>query len=293
MNTSTSLAIRLLLRASFLFLLSSVALTGSPLYADKGKLLKAGTGPIRAIDFSPSGDSFVTAADGKKDTYRIVRWETKTGRKIGVLQETKGEAIISLCHSPDGKSLFTSCGSELHVWNLNTKKFEREKLQLEFAVPRYSSDGKLFVMQLGTAVLSIYDGKQRKLKQPIVGGYDDKAFMCFAISPDSKRIAVAQGNGWIQLFRSQTELAVSPDGKTKKGRSRFIPGRVLIGGHEGPIISVAFLNKKDTLVSVGMDGLVFWSFAEKMIQIPGKKSLVPVIESLIVGKDILIPGKNS
>ncbi|MEP7136367.1 MAG: WD40 repeat domain-containing protein [Chloroflexota bacterium] len=177
------------------------------LSGDLGKIisnLKPSSGALTAT-WSPDQKSFATVVGFRNP--KIMLWD-RANNQLTLAQEiSAGSDQYSASWSPDGKLLATLANdrkSIIQIWDTGTWKL-LHKFDLPYANPRraldWSADSKTIydAGELeGSAVyfaLNVEDGSVQELgKLPVEQAY------AFSISPDSKRIAVADEAGMVRIF---------------------------------------------------------------------------------------------
>jgi WD40 repeat protein len=130
--------------------------------------LIAGSGPTQ-----PSTDSFVFGPDGKTiigDGWPIRLWSVH-GKQLDALSQEAEEVILH----PDGRRIISRLDSTFSIWDLNTKKLERE-----FTLPEYvgwiydlafSPDGSGLATASSDNILRIWDVETGELQHFKKAGY--------------------------------------------------------------------------------------------------------------------------
>lgn len=201
-----------------------------------GSLMAQDGASVRTIPLTSKGYTFTLSPDGHTlavfedmviagETYLpeflpIHLVDVETGQLIGDLTGAIDHAI-SAVFSPDGASLITSHqNGDILLWNVADRRLERRIITVAPGYPRLASvdTNTLLVMFPGTitqiALLDIDTGYITALFAPRVPNYgafidsmnDINTRMVYlyaavVVSPDGSLVAVANGNGAIDLWR--------------------------------------------------------------------------------------------
>jgi eukaryotic-like serine/threonine-protein kinase len=259
------------------------------------------TGAINTVAFSP--DSRMMAS-GSGDHYargqpaEVKLWDVETGAQC-TAPLIHPDQVLSLCFTPDGKTLITGCSDGvLRFWNLTTLRTAPELLpghpRTEAWSVAFSRDGKTLVSSGDDHAVRLWDAAGKP--GPVLQGHGSLV-SCVAFSPDGTRIASGSyGRGekprtdftqTVKLWDADTGqllrtfpghkgdvrcIAFSPDGKILATGSRdhsirlWNPetGEVLaiLGGHDNDVVAVAFSPDGKTLASASNDETVLlWDVA--------------------------------
>ncbi len=162
----------------------------------------AGIGGVSSMAFSPNGETLVTAA---YDT-DIRVWDVRTGALQRVVDDMT-VATFDLAYSPDGKYLATAgVDRVIYLWDTQSWKVVRKITgQPETIWPiRFSPDGTMLVtggfnerdssVPVKVILWAFASGRQ------IHSWTAEHAVSGLAVSPDGKRVAVADGTKGVKLF---------------------------------------------------------------------------------------------
>jgi eukaryotic-like serine/threonine-protein kinase len=220
---------------------------------------------VDSVAFSPDGKMLATGSSGYST---VAIWDLAARRAIATLTN-HADSVHSVTFSPSGDLLAMASLKELWLWN--TKTFQPLRSLPEATLKaRFSPNGKYLVAEMTNGVV-LRDtetwGAVRKLG--IAGlqllPYDDWCVATgLAVSPDSRRIAVACDEG-IKLLRipdlqetamlrdslpRARPIAFSPDGRTIAASARGHTMKVwdvetgqqtkLFSGHSDSVFGVAF-----------------------------------------------------
>ena len=212
--------------------------------AETGKntgTLKGHMGPADFVTYSPDGKTIATAIGSphhrRKDEI-IFLWNAITGVHKEDCKNSKKEVfgfVKSLTYSPDGKTIATAIGNEVHFWNAETGKQHETILKGDtnwISSAAYSPDGKTIATAVESNIL-LWDTDTGKLKSTtddwMKGWLPHTTVVVFVIySPDGKTIASASGNEvnlwdvrtakYKNTLKGHTDrisaVEYSPDGKT-------------------------------------------------------------------------------
>lgn len=194
--------------------------TGKPL-KQFPRLPSKGDSPLSGLCFSPDGKSLARLGG---ELVAVI--DASTGKER--FQRDLGEKVVGLAYLPGGEKLFVACGKPKVVF-LDARSGKQHKtLDVDLAVQSVSASGKYF-LGLAETVPYVVDAASGKL----VCRFDEaKADMTpsWQLSPDEKKLYVAQRKGRLQTFDVQTgrklqdietqsgeisgtDLTLSPDGR--------------------------------------------------------------------------------
>jgi hypothetical protein len=203
--------------------------------------LRGHAGFIRAVVFSPDGD---TLASGSDDTVKL--WDVNAQQEIATLEVPGSHGYLAF--SPDGDTLAVSSGVGVAVWDVRTRE--------EIATLR----GHVYV----SAVAFSPNGRT------LASGDGWDATVKLWDIPSGQEITTLEAHTF-----SINELAFSPDGDTLAVANYMLePLRLwdvsstrkvgTLLGHQDNVRAVAFSPSGDTLASASDDGTVkLWSVADQ------------------------------
>jgi eukaryotic-like serine/threonine-protein kinase len=193
-------------------------------------ILKAHTGRIMALVFSPDSTRLASAADAT-----VCVWDPETGRPLHTLQHAG--TVRCLAFSPDGKHLAAGGGGnghnsgELRLWDPATGK---EVLTIEAGKASvghlaWAPDGKLLAGTLRDGI-NVWDVKSGKLVRALSAG-SRVIFTNVGFTPDGKRVrASAAAAGTMHWDLDTGRRLLPPAGPLKapvRGRTASADGRWL------------------------------------------------------------------
>lgn len=140
---------------------------------------------IRAAVFSPDG-RYVASGGGRE---MVHLWEVATARLVTTLPANDS----AFAFAPDGRTLASASDSEVHLWDLPTRK-ERRGLRggdSGAATLAYSADGRLLATATRDGLIQLWDTATGREKLPLSGF--DGAVAPLAFGLDGRSLVVQAG----------------------------------------------------------------------------------------------------
>ena len=202
--------------------------------------LKGHGGTIRAIEFSPSGD---TIASGLEDeSIRI--WDVRTGDLIRSINS--GGKVYSVTFSPDGLNILAGGRFGLKMWDTVDITATPKDFSGELIYSRYSDvfdisfapDGTRFVTASGAPEIQVWDALSGGERTKSL--YEREYILTIAVSPSSLLIASGSKNSTVYLWDA-------------------VSGELIAGpwyGHEGNVSSACFSPDERFVASGSYDNTV-------------------------------------
>jgi WD40 repeat protein len=187
------------------------------------------------VGFSPDGR---TVALGGTCDPKLFRWDVATSKRYDPLvvngEDETEWGVQALAYLPDGKTLLTTSGDVIKVWDHATgKNTATVRLKDTARGAAFSPDRKTVATGIRTGDpvrfrgVTVWEVGTGKARLTITGLPDDVSTLAY--SPDGKTLAIACEDGTVKLWDSATGkelgtlkghtgsvecLAFSPDGKT-------------------------------------------------------------------------------
>lgn len=193
------------------------------------RLLAQGVPSMRCLAFTPDCKLIATnVREAGTWRHKIILRDIETGKIITELREERlAAALITI--SPDGKTLASAGGRNIHIWNLPERKLVHKISSHERAIQSicFSPDGKLLASASTDDTVRVWNVETGKQMREIEAEQD--GVLALAYSPNGRTIASAGADKTIKLWKTDTGtmrarlwghlekvlcLAYSPDGKT-------------------------------------------------------------------------------
>jgi WD40 repeat protein len=161
-------------------------------------LLTGHTDRVDQIEFSPDGSRLAT----RSNDYSVILWDTTSGAIVGhPFKNTTRDTITSFSFSRDGRWLaFATESSKIRIWNAVNGKQQLDTIQSDrgaivqvafspihpYIISASKGSGGYYEIKYGNAIKlwSTSNGRRVGTEMLLNGGA-----CCFAVSPDSTRIA--------------------------------------------------------------------------------------------------------
>ena len=188
---------------------------------------RVGEGDVRAVAFSPGGETIATGSDRGE----IVLWETRSRRQVRRFARLQ-ESLRCLTFSPDGQLLAGSGDApSLRLWNVTTGELlQTRELESTALSVTFSPDGKLLLTGNASDTANIWEVRSLAL-QGELKGHVQAHFGTF--SPDGRTIATVSDDCSLKLWNVATQQEMLTFNLPGGGRSvKFSPdGRNLAVGY--------------------------------------------------------------
>jgi WD40 repeat protein len=207
--------------------------------------LEGHLGWVNALTFSPDGKRLISAdSDG---TIRL--WDIQSRKQIGIFRDPEGRQVLSVAFAPDGKSIISTTGNELKIWNAEPRPpatvIETHQV---WGWPAVSADCKWLVTIRGVAAgepysesesVKVWDVASRRQKFYLV--HKDRQPLPPAFSPDGKFFAVGGEDPQRTVSVWETALwdgATAPPKPIKSFTNEFEVGSIAFSP-DGKIMAMA------------------------------------------------------
>ncbi|HBJ35049.1 MAG TPA: hypothetical protein DDZ51_09895 [Planctomycetaceae bacterium] len=237
---------------------------------------------VASVDFSPSGDRFVT---GSWDNAARI-WDTNTGVALNKLGGVHTRFVNKSAFSPDGQFVLTASDDRTAgLWNAETGQLIGQYKGHEGRVTdaAFSPDGTRVLTASDDRTLRIWDTTTFQTLSVLRG--HSQAVLCARYSPDGKTIVTGSDDATAMLWSvdtgeafafaldghtaSVTAVAFSPDSKRVFTGSKDMTAKLwdpetgkeilTLTGHSQEITTVAVSPSGDTVLTAGRDGTaILW-----------------------------------
>lgn len=212
------------------------------------RLLRAGTGPVLDVAFSPAPGAEVMLSAHDDGAIRL--WDVALGGQIAVLAEHDAP-VRALAFNADGSRLASAGGSLILLWDLaasgSVGRFEGHTGDVRALA--YSPDGTLLASGGDDRTIRLWDLISATPLAVLEG--HSAPVLDLAFSPDAAWIASGSEDGTLRLWDSASG------------------GSITLAEHDTPVHAVAFAPAGNLLVA-GIDGsesqppaLELWDIAER------------------------------
>jgi WD40 repeat protein len=185
---------------------------------------------FHGLAFSP--DSKLLAIGGRDTTVKL--WDLTEGRWRATFSIGRGNQVVFVTFSPDGKTLASSNGKEVKVWDVSSGK--------EVAARRFTDGALVLAFSSDCKTLVVGSAQQTVRFWDLASGQDvvtlERAWAP-VLSPDGNTLATRAPDNTLKLW--------------DVGRSRE---RAILIGHDGQVHGVAFSPVSKVLASGGAGGKV-------------------------------------
>jgi serine/threonine protein kinase/WD40 repeat protein/Leucine-rich repeat (LRR) protein len=163
------------------------------------------TGPVKSVALSPDGRLAASGSGWLKGDQTARIWDVETGRMLHVLDV--GHNVMSVAFSPDGRGLLVGgMSNDLTLWDtvsgqqIRTYTTTKEPSRLEVKVGQvgFTPDGKRVIAAKGRMnVVYVFDTETEAMVHRLPQSSNS---LRFAVTPESRRLAIGLGDGSVQLF---------------------------------------------------------------------------------------------
>ena len=206
------------------------------------KSLRAATGLVYSVTFSPRGELLASTVTGKNKEIHL--WDLHT---FSLIKPLRGHTDYAngVTFSPDGKLLVSTTGwaydtdivGEIFVWDVGSgtrrSVLSGHKSSVGWG-SSFSPDGALLATPHGDGSISIWDMETLKIVNTLTG--HEGLVFCPRFSPDGQHLVSGGLDGTVRIWNLS---------EPERGR--------VIGRHNQPVYSVAFARDGQHVVSGGLD----------------------------------------
>lgn len=259
------------------FVLTFFALTFILSYAHSQRLIKTLSGhqnAVTSLSFSSTGAMILSAGWDKT----IRTWNPATGATTRII-ETGKNVLFSAALSKDSKTIVSGNWSpDMNIYQSANgdliKTIKAHRFKTNFVT--YSPDGKL-IASVGVDTVKLWNATDYSLKFALGGSTGDINMAAF--SPDSRKVAISNYDGWIYLWNTGTGELLNK-----------------IKAHPSNAPSLVFSSDGTYLLTMGEDGTVKIWYSNSLEPEKTLSNLVNGANSIDFssdGKTLALAGKDN
>lgn len=196
------------------------------------KALQGEEQPTKHVGFSPDGELFATASEGK--SLRV--WRSFDGAEVDVMSGANGE-LTHTEFSPDGAYVLSvSSDSSVRVWRVGDVNLlaELRADDEDFSNVWLNFDAERMIVGYASGAVALWD---TNLWTSVATMSHSEPILCTAWSSDNLRVVTGSKDGTVVLWNAKTGQKLSE-----------------LKGHDEWVRDVAFDTRDDKLISAGEDG---------------------------------------